>query len=143
MCKKVIQFLGIKMSNISWLKWAYSKIILRIHELLGATSLEPTSRLCFGSIWSLRQLWVLGLLLNYMTNQTYVPGRTMLGHCKCWQLPFSNDFVKQYKNSPLVRYCLKKEERTVCDYFVFTLTLIFRVSILCREILCLLTSVIC
>lgn len=30
----------------------------------------------------------------------------MLGHCKCWQLPFSNDFVKQYKNSPLVRYCL-------------------------------------
>lgn len=53
MCKKVIQFLGIKMSNISWLKWAYSKI-LRIHELLGPTSLEPTIRLCFGSIWSLK-----------------------------------------------------------------------------------------
>lgn len=108
MYKKVIQFLGIKMSNISWLKWAYSKIILRIHELLGATSLEPTSRLCFGSIWSLRQLWVLGLLLNYRTHQTYVPGRTMLCHCKCWQLPFSNDFVKQYKNSPMVRYSLNK-----------------------------------
>lgn len=107
MCKKVIQFLGINMSNISWLKWAYSKI-LRIHELLGLNPLSPHQGFALDRFGVLRQLWVLGLLLNYMTHQTYVPGRTMLGHCKCWQLPFSNDFVKQYKNSPLVRYCLNK-----------------------------------
>lgn len=108
MYKKVIQFLGIKMSNISWLKWAYSKI-LRIHELLQVLHpLSPHQGFALDQFGVLRQLLVLGLLLNYMTHQTYVPGRTMLGHCKCWQLPFSNDFVKQYKNSPMVRYCLNK-----------------------------------
>lgn len=136
MCKKVIQFLGIKMSNISWLKWAYSKI-LRIHEL----PLSPHQGFALDQFGVLRQLWVLGLLLNYMTHQTYVPGRTMLAAGPLQMLTTSifQWFVKQYKNSPLVRYCLNKR-RENC---LWLLCFYFGVSILCREILCLLTSVIC